>query len=146
MDTLSHMHATCLLLLNYRDVMPVVKLHAEVYRTIMAPPRNVHAAISWHEATLVLCFEYRVPLWLRLKALKPEAEVILRLTVGQSVDQYVLVSGTPLGPMTRFTFSFLYRKIALLFVLGCPLWREDGSVICSAIYQWSESRRTHNYF
>jgi hypothetical protein len=27
--------------------------------------------------------------------------------------------------------------------LGRPLWREDGSVVCSAICQWSESRRTH---
>jgi hypothetical protein len=43
-----------------------------------------------------------------------------------------------------FLFPFVCRKIALLFVLGRPLWREDGSVICSAICQWSESRRTHN--
>jgi hypothetical protein len=28
--------------------------------------------------------------------------------------------------------------------VGRPLWREDGSVICSAICQWSESRRTQN--
>jgi hypothetical protein len=47
------------------------------------------------------------------------------------------------GPMTRFYFfSFFCRKIALLFVLGRPLWREDGSVICSAICQLTESRRT----
>jgi hypothetical protein len=41
-------------------------------------------------------------------------------------------------------FPFFCRTIALLFVLGRPLWREDWSVICSAICQWSESRRTHN--
>jgi hypothetical protein len=35
--------------------------------------------------------------------------------------------------------------MSLLFVLGGPLWREAGSVICSAICQWSESRRTHNH-
>jgi hypothetical protein len=40
-------------------------------------------------------------------------------------------------------FPFFCRVIALRFVLGLPLWREDGSVICSAICQWSESRRTH---
>jgi hypothetical protein len=40
---------------------------------------------------------------------------------------------------------FIYRKIALLFVLGRPLWREDRSVTCSAIGQWSESRRTRNH-
>jgi hypothetical protein len=44
-----------------------------------------------------------------------------------------------------FLFPFFCRTIALLFILGCPLWWEDGSVICSAICQWSESRRTHNY-
>jgi hypothetical protein len=31
-----------------------------------------------------------------------------------------------------FLFPFFCRTIALLFVLGRPLWREDGSVICSA--------------
>jgi hypothetical protein len=50
----------------------------------------------------------------------------------------------PLWPMTRIFFSFFRRTIALLFVSGRPLWRENGSVICSAICQWSESRRTHN--
>jgi hypothetical protein len=29
--------------------------------------------------------------------------------------------------------------------VGCPLWREDASVVCSAVTLWSESRRTHNY-
>jgi hypothetical protein len=48
--------------------------------------------------------------------------------------------------MIRFCFfPFYCRKIALLFVLGRPLWREDGSVFCSAICQRSESRRTQNH-
>jgi hypothetical protein len=34
---------------------------------------------------------------------------------------------------------------APLWSLGRPLWRDYGSVICSAICQWSESRRTHNH-
>jgi hypothetical protein len=51
-----------------------------------------------------------------------------------------------LGPMTRFYFFIsFFRKIDLSFVFGRPLWREDWSVICSAICQWSESRRTHNH-
>jgi hypothetical protein len=33
----------------------------------------------------------------------------------------------------------------LLFVLGRPLWREAGSIICTAICRWSESRRTQPY-
>jgi hypothetical protein len=42
-------------------------------------------------------------------------------------------------------FPSFCRTIALPFVLGCPLWREDGSVNCSTICQWSESRRIHNH-
>jgi hypothetical protein len=37
-----------------------------------------------------------------------------------------------------YLFPLFFRKIALLFVLGRPLWREDDSVICSAICQWSD--------
>jgi hypothetical protein len=44
-----------------------------------------------------------------------------------------------------FLFPFFCRTIALLFVLRRPLWREDGSVICSTICQWSESWRTHKH-
>jgi hypothetical protein len=57
-----------------------------------------------------------------------------------------LAIGHPFGADDQiFLFPFFYRTIALLFVLGRPLWREDGSVIFSAICQWSESRRTHNH-
>jgi hypothetical protein len=42
-------------------------------------------------------------------------------------------------------FLFFCRKIVLLFVLGRSLWRQDVSVICSAICQWSESPRTRNH-
>jgi hypothetical protein len=63
----------------------------------------------------------------------------------RSVGLSVFVSGTPLGPMTRFSFFPLFCwTIALLFVMGRPLSREDGSVICSVICQWSESQKTHN--
>jgi hypothetical protein len=31
-----------------------------------------------------------------------------------------------------------------LLHVRCPLWREDGSVMCSAITYWLESCRTHN--
>jgi hypothetical protein len=62
-----------------------------------------------------------------------------------SLSISILVSGTPLGSMTRFFFfPFFCLTIALLFFSVCPLWREDGSVICSAVCRWSESRRTHN--
>jgi hypothetical protein len=64
----------------------------------------------------------------------------------RSVNQYVLQSGTPLGPMTKcYLFLLFCQKIALLFVLGLPLWGEYGSGICSVICQWSELGRTHNH-
>jgi hypothetical protein len=54
--------------------------------------------------------------------------------------------GHPFGAHDQILlFPFFCRKIALLFVLGRPLSWEDGSVICSAICQSSESRRTHNH-
>jgi hypothetical protein len=72
-----------------------------------------------------------------------EVEVTLWLTVSQSV---YLDVGHPFGAHDQILpFPFFCRKIALLFVLRHPLAREDGSVVCSAICQWSESRRTHNH-
>jgi hypothetical protein len=75
------------------------------------------------------------------KSSRVRVSFTLRLTVSKSVC-------LGFGHLFRahdqiFLFSFLCRKIALPFVLGRPLWREDGSVI--AICQWSESRRTHNH-
>jgi hypothetical protein len=32
-----------------------------------------------------------------------------------------------------------------LVSVGRPLWREDGSAVCSAITQWTESHRTRNH-
>jgi hypothetical protein len=64
----------------------------------------------------------------------------------RSVSQYVLGVGHPFGAHDQiFLFPFFCRTVALLFVQGHPLWREDGSVTCSAICRWSESRRTHNH-
>jgi hypothetical protein len=48
------------------------------------------------------------------------------------------------GPWPDFPFSFLMSEDCFSLLLGRPLWREDGSAICSAICQWSESRRTRN--
>jgi hypothetical protein len=55
----------------------------------------------------------------------------------RSVDQFVLVSGSPLEPMTRFYLFSFRLTITLFFFLGRPLWREDGSVTSSAIADWS---------
>jgi hypothetical protein len=39
----------------------------------------------------------------------------------------------------------LLSKICRLVSAGRPLWREEGSLICSVITQWSESLRTGNH-
>jgi hypothetical protein len=48
----------------------------------------------------------------------------------QSVDQYVWVSGLPLGSLTRFYLSLLLLFDNYVVLLSMrPLWRENGSVI-----------------
>jgi hypothetical protein len=41
--------------------------------------------------------------------------------------------------------DMLQSEICCLVSVGRPLWREDGSAICIAITQWSESHRTPNH-
>jgi hypothetical protein len=65
----------------------------------------------------------------------------------RSVSQSVCLGvGHPFGVHDQILpFPFVFGKIALFFVLEHPLWREDWSVICSAICRRSESRRTRNH-
>jgi hypothetical protein len=48
------------------------------------------------------------------------------------------------GPWPHFNYLSLTISFFLLHA-GRPLWREDGSIICSAITHWLESHRTHNH-
>jgi hypothetical protein len=66
---------------------------------------------------------YRAPLW----DLRPD------ITSCRTCDQILL----PVG--------MLLSEICGLVSVRSPLWREDGSAICSVITQWSESCRTHNH-
>jgi hypothetical protein len=61
--------------------------------------------------------------------------VELSLSYGwRSVDQFVLVAGSHLGPMTRFYPYPLFSDNCFVHLpVGRPLWREDGSVTYSAI-------------
>jgi hypothetical protein len=68
------------------------------------------------------------------------------LSLNHWCGQLVFVSGTYLGPMTKFYLYAFFRDDYFPAVLAvCPLWREDGSATCSAIGDWSGSRRTHNH-
>jgi hypothetical protein len=74
-----------------------------------------------------------------------EVEVTLRLMVSQSVSQYALVSGTPLGPMTRFYFFLPFPQNCFAVRLGAPsLTRER---VCNLQCNLSvvTVRRTHNH-
>jgi hypothetical protein len=73
-----------------------------------------------------------------------EVEVTLRLTVSQSVCFRIeCPSGT--YDQILFPFGMLLYEICGIVSVGRPLWREDGSAICSVITQWSESLRTGNH-
>jgi hypothetical protein len=65
----------------------------------------------------------------------------------QSVDQYVWVSGLPLGSLTRFYLALLLSFDDYVVLLSMrPLWRENGSVIyctiasgpCQSNHTWAE--------
>jgi hypothetical protein len=72
-----------------------------------------------------------------------EVEVTLRMTVSQSV---CLGIEHPCGTCDHILLpvGILLFEICSLVSVGCPLWRDNGSAICSLITQWSESRRTRN--
>jgi hypothetical protein len=68
---------------------------------------------------------------------KPWVELSLSYG-GLSVDQFDLLSGSPLGPMTRFyPYPFFSDNCFVVLPVGRPLWRKDGSVTYSAIADWS---------
>jgi hypothetical protein len=66
----------------------------------------------------------------------------------QSVSQSVSMSRCRAhsGPCDQILLSVrrLLSEICGIFSVGRPLWREDGSAICSVVTQWSESFRTLN--
>jgi hypothetical protein len=55
-----------------------------------------------------------------------------------------LVSGPLWGQWPDFNFLCFTITCFLLHVER-PLWREDGSIICSAMTHWLESLGTHNH-
>jgi hypothetical protein len=69
-----------------------------------------------------------------------EVEVNLRPTISRSIRLGV---GPLFGTDDQILISF--SDITFFLHVKCPLWREDGSVICSAITYRLESRRTYNH-
>jgi hypothetical protein len=103
---------------------------------ILAELTTIFYCLIWDSSNM----EGQVPVFTRIS---PSRSRSYFMTEGQSV---CLGVGHPFGAHDQILLFLLFcRKMALLFVLGRPLWREDGSVICSAICQWSESRSTHDH-
>jgi hypothetical protein len=78
----------------------------------------------------ILSHSYHVP--------EVEVEVTLRLSVSQSVSQSVSLGiEHPCGTCNQILLSvgMLLSEICGLVSVGRPLWREDGSAICSVITQ-----------
>jgi hypothetical protein len=65
----------------------------------------------------------------------------------RSVSQLCLGIEHPCGTCDQILLpvGMLLSEICGLVSVGFPLWREDGSSICSVITQWSESLRTRNH-
>jgi hypothetical protein len=71
-------------------------------------------------------------------------EVTLQLTDSQSVCLGIEHPCGTCDQILRLVGMLLSEICGHVFV-GRPVWREDGSAICSVITQWSESRKTRNF-
>jgi hypothetical protein len=73
-------------------------------------------------------------------------KVTLLLTVSQSFSQSVCFwYRARLWDQILLPVWMLLSEICGLVSVGRPLWRQDGSAICSVIPLWSESRRTRSH-
>jgi hypothetical protein len=74
-----------------------------------------------------------------------EVEVTLQLTVDQSVSMFWCRAYSGICDLMLLPVGRLLSETCSLVSVWRPLWREDGSALCSSITQWSESRRTRNH-
>jgi hypothetical protein len=80
-----------------------------------------------------LCYGFFAQTFVRCNRLTSRWWLVGSSCGRRSVDQFVLVSGSPLGPMTRFYLFPSFDNYFVVLPVMRPLWREDGSVNCSTI-------------
>jgi hypothetical protein len=71
--------------------------------------------------------------WLSITWFRTSVWVRIRVTLRLTVSQYDLVWSPLCRRLPRY--CFLFKSLGLEFVLlsmGCPLWREAGSVFCKS--------------
>jgi hypothetical protein len=66
-------------------------------------------------------------------------------TDGQSISMSCIEHPCGTCDQILLPVGMLLSEICGLVSVGRPLWREDGSAVCSIITQWSELRRTRNH-
>jgi hypothetical protein len=67
------------------------------------------------------------------------------LTDGQSISMSRCQAHSGTCDLILLTVRRILSGSCSLVSVGRPLWREEGSAVCSAITQWSKSRRTRSY-
>jgi hypothetical protein len=77
--------------------------------------------------------------------IRVKVEVTLQLTVSQSVNMTRCRAHSGTCDQILLPVGMFLSEICGLVSVGRPLWREDGSAVCSVITQWSESRRSRNH-
>jgi hypothetical protein len=100
--------------------------------------------LKWHSSLEDLACCWRPELVQVVVLVKVKVEVTVRLTVSQSV---CLSIEHPCGTCDQalLPVRIMLYEICGLASVGHPLWRQDGSAICSVITQCSESLRTRNH-
>jgi hypothetical protein len=113
------------------------EMSVHIHRTAwcITEDRNIPSDTSSHSDAWKNALQLQLPVKMPSCALKELSWVELSLSYGRrSVDQFILVSGSPLGPMTRFyPYPFFSDNCFVVLSVGRPLWWEDGSVTYSAI-------------
>jgi hypothetical protein len=96
---------------------------------------------DWQSVSQSVCLGIEHPCGTCDRILLVQGRSYLRLTVSQPVCHGI---EHPCGTCDQILLpvGMLLSEICGLVSIGRPLWREDGSSICSVVTQWSESPST----
>jgi hypothetical protein len=103
----------------------------------------LHILIFWQQTEREKALDWMVTSITRTRSLRSRSHSYF------TIDSQSVCLGIehPCGTCNQILFSvgMLLSEICGLVSMGHPLWREDGSAICSVITLWSELLRTWNH-